>query len=244
MQGDAQLTMHWSEITERMKHIYQKPNEAMRAMQLEKALRGNDSAAKAEQQRIADQLSREPEAFGALRGKAGLLVSSAARAERQRAMTNVPALQRDMDRYVRLRGEISDPRTVELSRERDLQRIDVPAISAVGNQVLERVRDAIDRNDIDAGMAYALADKMAKGEIDRLNKTLDDKFGKRAFAGREPTGAAFQSAAAKVAEGDRPKLVAAWPMFHAAQKIAAHEQKQVRQQVRVQAQSRDQGMTR
>ncbi|GGA64065.1 Ti-type conjugative transfer relaxase TraA [Pelagibacterium lentulum] len=240
MQSDAQLTIHWSQIQERMKNVYEKAQEAMASMGLEKALQGDQSAAEA----IRDQLSRDPEAYGPLRGKTGMFASSAARAERDRAINNVPALRDQIGNYVRLRAEIGDLRTVELSRERDRQRIDVPAISAVGNNVLERVRDAIDRNDIDSGLAYALADKMAKGEIDRLNKTLEEKFGKRAFTSKEPSGPAFEAAAAKVAEGDRGKLASAWPLFHASQKIAAHEQKQARQEARAQTQTRDQGMTR
>ncbi|WP_099868014.1 Ti-type conjugative transfer relaxase TraA [Pararhizobium haloflavum] len=242
MQGDAQLTIHWSQIQDRMKNVYDNPQEAMASMQLEKALQGDQSAAKA----INDQLGRDPEAYGALRGKTGLFASGAAKAERERAVNNVPALQSQIGNYVRLRGEIADLRTVELSRERDLQRVDVPAISAVGNNVLERVRDAIDRNDIDAGMAYALSDKMAKGEIDRLNKSLDEKFGKRSFGSKEPNGPAFEAAAAKVAEGDRSKLATAWPLFHAAQQVAAYEQRQERAQARAQTQTlaRGPGMSR
>lgn len=242
MQSDAQLTVHWSQIQDRMKNVYEKPQEAMASMQIEKAMQGDQSAAQA----ISDQLGRDPEAYGALRGKTGLFASSAAKVERERAINNVPALRDQIGTYVRLRAEIGDLRTVELSRERDLQRIDVPAITAVGSNVLERVRDAIDRNDIDSAMAYALSDKMAKGEIDRLNKALDEKFGNRAFASREPSGRAFEAAAAKVAEGDRSKLAEAWPLFHASQKIAAQEQKQAREQARTQAQtlSRGQGMTR
>ncbi|MAN77386.1 MAG: Ti-type conjugative transfer relaxase TraA [Rhizobiales bacterium] len=240
MQSDAQLTVHWTQIQDRMRNVYEKPKEAMASMGFAKALQGDRAAAET----ISDQLARDPQAYGPLRGKTGLFASSAAKAERDRAMNNVPALRDQIGNYVRLRAEIADLRTVELSRERDLQRVDVPAISAVGNQMLERVRDAIDRNDIDAGMAYALADKMVKGEIDRLNKSLDDKFGKRAFASKEPSGPAFEAAAAKLAEGDRAKLATAWPLFHASQQIAAQEQKQARQQARAQTQTRDQGMTR
>ena len=240
MQSDAQLTVHWTQIQDRMNNVYEKPQEAIASMGLEKALQGDRAAAEA----ISNQLGRDPEAYGPLRGKAGLFASSAAKAERDRAINNVPALRDQIGNYVRLRAEIADLRTVELSRERDLQRIDVPAISSAGNGVLERVRDAIDRNDIDSGMAYALADKMVKGEIDRLNTSLDEKFGKRAFASKEPSGPAFEAAASKVTEGDRAKLAAAWPLFHASQQIADNEQKQARQQARAQTQTRDQGMTR
>lgn len=243
LQGDATLTVHWSEINERMKLIYEKPEEAMKAMNLAPALNGNDAAAKAEQSRILDQLASKPEAFGSLRGKTGLLASSAAKAERQRAMSNLPALRTGMQDYVRLRAEIGDLRTVELSRERDRQRIDIPAISNNSERVLERVRDAIDRNDIHAAMGFALADKMVKAEIDQLNKSLEAKFGQRAFLGSsEPKGPAYDAAAAKVAPSDHAKLVDAWPKFHAAQKIAAQERVQAHAQTK--AQGRDQGITR
>lgn len=245
VQGDATLTVHWTDINDRMKLIYEKPEEAMKAMDLASALNGNDAAAKAEQSRIHDQLANNPEAYGALRGKTGLLASGAAKAERQRAVGNVAPLRKSMQDYIRLRAEIADLRTVELSRERDRQRIDIPAISSSAERVLERVRDAIDRNDIHSAMGFALADKMVKAEIDDLNKSLDKKFGNRAFrGGAEPKGKSFDAAAAKVAPGDHAKLASAWPIFNAAQKLAAHEKDLQQQQTRTQTQTRNPGMTR
>ncbi|NGO54626.1 hypothetical protein [Allomesorhizobium camelthorni] len=109
--------------------------------------------------------------------------------------------------------------------------------------MLDRIRDAIDRNDLSAALGFALADKMAKAEIDQLNKVLDQRFGERAFLGsKEAKGPAYDAAAARVAVGDRPKLVAAWRSFSAAQRVAAYER--AVSQTRAQRQVRDQDMTR
>ena len=59
---------------------------------------------------------------------------------------------------------------------------------------------------------------------------------------KEAKGPAYDAAAAQVAEGDRSKLLAAWPSFSAAQRVAAYERAQ--KQTRAQSQVRDQGMTR
>jgi len=243
LQSDATLTHAWTQLRDRVTQVYEKPDGAIDAMDLSAIMSSKEAERQAAQSRIVDQLGRDPEAFGAMRGKTGMFASSDARAERQRALNNVPALKDNIARYVRLRAEIGDLRTVELSRERDRSRVDIPALSGSAQGVLDRIRDAIDRNDLSAALGFALADKMVKAEIDQLNKVLDQRFGERAFLGsREAKSPAYDAAAARVAEGDRSKLVAAWPSFSAAQRVAAYERAQ--QQTRGQRQSRDQGMTR
>lgn len=243
LQSDATLTHAWTQLRDRVTQVYEKPDGAIDAMNLSAIMSANAAERQAAQSRIVDQLGRDPEAFGAMRGKTGMFASSAAKAERQRALNNVPALKDNLVRYVRLRAEIGDLRTVELSRERDRSRVDIPALSPATQGVLDRIRDAIDRNDLSAALGFALAEKMVKAEIDQLNTALGQRFGERAFLGsKEGKGPAYDAAAAKVAEGDRSKLVAAWPSFHAAQRVAAYERAQ--QQTRGQQQSRDQGMTR
>jgi hypothetical protein len=243
MQSDATLTHAWTQLRDRVAQVYEKPDGAIDAMNLSAIMSANEAERQAAQSRIVDQLGRDPEAFGVMRGKTGMFASSDAKAERQRALNNVPALKDNLARYVRLRAEIGDLRTVELSRERDRSRVDIPALSGSAQDVLDRIRDAIDRNDLSAALGFALAEKMVKAEIDQLNTALGQRFGERAFLGsKEGKGPAYDAAAAKVAEGDRSKLVAAWPSFHAAQRVAAYERAQ--QQTRGQQQSRDQGMTR
>ncbi|WP_404406871.1 Ti-type conjugative transfer relaxase TraA [Pelagibacterium halotolerans] len=243
LQTDSTLTHAWTQLSDRIKQVYEKPDAAMESMRLREAMSNDPAEREAAQTRIADQLERDPEAFGALRGKSGMFASSAAKTERARAENNIPALKDNLARYVRLRGEIADLRTVELERERDRSRIDVPALSPAAQGVLERVRDAIDRNDLSAALGFALADKMAKAEIDQLNTALGQRFGERTFLNsKEAKGQAFDAAAAKVAEGERMSLASAWPSFYAAQRLAAHERAQ--KQARGQQQSRDRGMTR
>ena len=243
VQSDATLTRAWTQLSDRVRQVYDKPDAAMGSMRLKQAMSNDPAEREAAQTRITDQLARDPEVFGAIRGKTGILASAAAKAERGRAVNNLPALADNLARYVRLRGEVADLRTVELERERDRNRIDIPALSPAAQGVLERVRDAIDRNDLSAALGFVLADKMAKTQIDELNKALDQRFGNRAFLNsKDAKGAAYDAAAAKVAEGDRSKLVSAWPSFYAAQRLAAYERAQ--QKSRGQQHSRDQGMIR
>lgn len=243
LQSDATLTHAWTQLRDRVAQIYEKPASAIDAMNLFAIMSTNQADRQAAQSRVVDQLDRDPEAFGAIRGRTGVLASSAAKAERQRALNNVQALKDNLARYVRLRAEIADLRTVELSRNRDRSRVDIPALSGSAQSVLGRIRDAIDRNDLSAALSFALADKMVKTEIDQLNKALDQRFGERAFLGsKEAKGPAYHAAAAQVTEGDRSKLVAAWPGFRAAQRVAAYERAQ--KQTRIQSHVRDQGVAR
>lgn len=181
LQSDATLTHAWTQLRDRVTQVYEKPDGAIDAMNLSTIMSANVAERQAAQSRIVDQLGRDPEAFGAMRGKTGMFASSDAKAERQRALNNVPALKDNIARYVRLRAEIGDLRTVELSRERDRSRVDIPALSGSAQGVLDRIRDAIDRNDLSAALGFALADKMAKAEIDQLNKALDQRFGELSF---------------------------------------------------------------
>ncbi|MBO9463591.1 hypothetical protein [Labrenzia sp. R5_0] len=152
-----------------------------------------------------------------------------------------------MKTYIRLRAEIVTSSTVELERERDLSRVDIPALSPAAETVLSRIRDAIDRNDLSSGLSFLLADKMVEAELGEVAAKLDRRFGERAFvAGMKPEGPAFEKAAARVADENRARFAEAWPKFNAIQKINAkrlsHEQAQA--QALKQNVSKDQGMTR
>lgn len=242
LQGDATLTVHWTKINERMNFIYEKPDEAMKAMDLAPALNGDDATAKAAQDRIINQLASNPEAYGAIKGKTGLLASSASKAQRQNALGHVDPLSKSMRDYVRIRAEVQDLHTGTLRQERDRQRVDVPSISNDASRTLERIRDAIDRNDLHSHLGFALSDRMVTAEIEGLNKALDEKFGANTFSNAEPKGKKFDAAAAKVMPEDRGKLAQSWPLFNAAHKVAVHQKAQALAQTKTQ--NRDQGITR
>ncbi len=236
VQGDATLTVHWTKISERMNFIYEKPDAAMKAMSLAPALNGDDVAAKAAQDRIINQLASNPEAYGAIKGKTGLLASAAAKARRQNALGHVDPLAKSIRDYIRIRAEVQALRTGTLRQERDRQRVDVPSISSDASHTLERIRDAIDRNDLHSQLGFALSDRIVRAEIEGLNTVLDEKFGANTFTSSEPRGKKFDIAASKVAPGEQAKLVAAWPLFNAAHRVAAHEKQQVQAQLKAQAQ--------
>ncbi|MGI2036369.1 Ti-type conjugative transfer relaxase TraA [Rhizobium panacihumi] len=244
VQGDATLTVHWTDINSRMKLIYEKPDDAMKAMNLAPALNGDDATAKAAQDRIINQLSTGPEAYGELRGKTGMFASSAAKAQRQNAVGHVDPLTKSIKDYVRIRAEVQELHTGTLAQERDRQRVDVPSISNDASRTLERIRDAIDRNDLHSHLGFALSDRIVRAEIEGLNKALDQKFGSNTFKDAEAKGKTFDIAASKVAPAERAKLAADWPLFNAAHQVGAHEKKQAQAEAKAQAQTQRPGMTR
>jgi hypothetical protein len=251
LQSDASLTPQWEALKTRVSHIYRQPDNAMQSMRLDDVVKNGEAAHAADRERLIQDLTTNPERFGELKGKTGLLAGGQAREERDKALKNVNGLIRNINSYVTLRAEIGDLRTVELERERDLSRVDVPALSPAADGVLSRIRDAIDRNDLNAGLSFLLADKMVEAELGEVAAKLDQRFGERAFmAGLNPEGPAFEKAAARVADEDRTKLADAWPKFNAIQKIDAQKRAKQRSQEKAQAQalkkdlSKDQGMTR
>lgn len=61
------------------------------------------------------------------------------------------------------------PRWSDEQALRQRVSIDIPALSPAARTVLERVRDAIDRNDLPAALGNALSNREAKLEIDAFN---------------------------------------------------------------------------
>lgn len=60
--------------------------------------------------------------------------------------------------------------------------VDIPALSPSARQTLERIRDAIDRNDLPAGLEYALADRNVKAELEGFAKAVSERFGESQLA--------------------------------------------------------------
>lgn len=247
LQSDATLTAHWVEIENRARLVYEQPDEAVKSMRIDDIVKSSGVEQVSARDKLAEELANAPEQFGSLRGKTGMLAGKSAREDREQALNNVPQLSDDVKNYIRLRADIGDLRTVELERERDLSRVDVPALSPAADGVLSRIRDAIDRNDLNAGLSFLLADKMVEAELGEVAAKLDQRFGERTFmAGLKPEGPAFEKAAARVADEDRGKLADAWPKFNALQKVDAKKRSQEKAQAQALKKdlSKDQGMTR
>jgi len=219
--SDPALKQQWDEVSTRFRLVYADPEAAFRAANVDAMLK-DPTAAKSTSARLAN----EPESFGALKGKTGLLASRADREDRSTARLNAPALARDLERYLEMRESAARRLEAEERALRHRVSIDIPALSPSARSVLERVRDAIDRNDLPAALGFALSNREAKLEIDGFNKAIAERFGERSLltnAARDPSGKPFEKLAHGLAPQERERLMEAWPVMRAAQQLAAHE---------------------
>lgn len=219
--ADPALKKQWEEVSIRFRYVFADPETAFRAMNFDAVLADKGMARQALQ-----KLEAEPASIGPLKGKTGILASKAEREARRIAEVNVPALRRDLEQYLRMRENAEQRLRADEQALRQRVSIDIPALSPAARLVLERVRDAIDRNDLPAALGYALSNRETKLEIDEFNKAVTERFGERALltnAAREPSGKLFD----KLSEGMSPevkeRLKEAWPVMRTAQQLAAHE---------------------
>jgi len=218
---DPALKRQWEEVSARFRYVFADPETAFRAMNFDAVLIDKQAAPE-----ILQKLEGEPTSIGPLKGKTGILAAKSEREARRVAEVNVPALRRDLEQYLRMRETVTQRLQTDEQALRKRVSIDIPALSPAAHVVLERVRDAIDRNDLPAAMAYALSNRETKLEIDRFNKAITERFGERTLlsnAAREPTGTLYE----KLCEGMKPKqkeqLKQAWTVMRTAQQLAAHE---------------------
>ncbi|WP_028744235.1 Ti-type conjugative transfer relaxase TraA [Rhizobium leguminosarum] len=218
---DPSLKDSWGEVSARFHHVFADPQAAFKAVNVD-AMLANGTVAATTIARIAEQ----PESFGALKGKAGLFAGSAEKQARDTALVNAPALARDLQGFIAKRAEAASRYEDEERAVRTKLSLDIPALSASAKQVLERVRDAIDRNDIPAGLEFALADKMVKAELEGFAKAVSERFGERTFlplAAKTADGKAFEAASAGMQPAQKNELRSAWDTIRTVQQLAAHE---------------------
>ena len=219
--ADKEVARQWEEVSDRFRLVFADPEAAFGAMRFDAML--TDRATASERLGV---LAREPASIGALRGRDGIMASRADRGARREAEANIPALGREIERYLRLREAATRRLEADETALRHRVSIDIPALSPAARVVLEKVRDAIDRNDLTAALGFALADRMAKAEIDGFNKAVSERFGERTLlsnGARDIEGALFRKVALGLPAAEREKLVTAWPMMRTAQQLAAHE---------------------
>ncbi|MFA1678010.1 Ti-type conjugative transfer relaxase TraA [Rhizobium mongolense] len=219
--ADPGLKKQWEDVSTRFHLVYAQPEAAFRAINVDAMLK-DQSVAQSTLARIAG----EPESFGALKGKTGLLASRDDKQDREKAIANVPALARNLERYLRERAEAelkheTDERAVRLKVS-----VDIPALSPAAKQTLERVRDAIDRNDLPAGLEYTLADKMVKAELEGFAKAVSERFGERTFlplAAKDTDGKTFETVTSGMTAGQKAEVQSAWNYMRTVQQLAAYE---------------------
>ncbi|KQV17075.1 Dtr system oriT relaxase [Rhizobium sp. Root1203] len=221
LSADPALKADWQEISARFHHVYADPQAAFKAVNVD-AMLANEVSAGTTIARIAEQ----PDSFGALKGKTGLFAGSVEKQARDIALVNAPALARDLQAFISKRSEVASRFEDEECAIRTKLSLDIPALSASAMQVLERVRDAIDRNDIPAGLEYALADRQVKAELEGFAKVVAERFGERTFlplAAKTAEGKAFEAISAGMKPTQKNELRSAWDTIRTVQQLAAHE---------------------
>lgn len=219
--ADPAVKKQWEEVSTRFRYVFADPESAFKAMNFDAALTDREAA-----RQTLEKLASEPASLGPLKGGTGILSGKTQREERRVAETNVPALRRDIERYLDLRQKVGEKIAAEEQALRRRASIDIPALSPEAYRVLERVRDAIDRNDLPAALGYAVSNREIKVEIDGFNKAVAERFGERRLLvneARAPSNKLFDHAAEGMALTDRQKLAEVWPVMRAAQQLAAHE---------------------
>ncbi|MEC9463878.1 MAG: Ti-type conjugative transfer relaxase TraA [Pseudomonadota bacterium] len=221
LDADPALKKQWEEVSIRFAYVFADPEAAFRAMNVDAVLADKGMGAQALQ-----KLEAEPASVGPLRGKTGILASKTEREARRIAEVNVPALRRDFERYLQMRENAVQRLQADEQKLRQRASIDIPALSPAARVVLERVRDAIDRNDLPSALAYALSNRETKLEIDGFNKAVTERFGERSLltnVAREPSGKLFDKLSEGLSHMEKDRLKEAWPIMRTAQQLAAHE---------------------
>lgn len=219
--ADPACKRHWEEISDRFRNTYADPGAALAAMKFDAVIRDPEHC-----KSVLEKLEQGPVAFGILKGKSGLLASRQEKVDRSNAERSGPTIRLEVERYLRARASATARIEAEEQKSRARVRVDIPALSPEAAAILEKVRDAVDRNDLRSALGFALANRMAKAEIDGFNAAIAERFGDRAFLGinaNRPDGPAFDAMAAGLKPAERETLVTAWPAMRAAQKLAAHE---------------------
>ncbi|KAA3497943.1 Ti-type conjugative transfer relaxase TraA [Rhizobium rhizogenes] len=221
LSADPALKQQWEEVSARFRYVFADPETAFRAMNFDVALADKDLA-----RQTLQKLDTDAASIGALKGKTGILASKAEREARRVAEVNVPALKRDLEQYLRMRETATQRLQTGEQTLRQRVSIDIPALSPAARVVLERVRDAIDRNDLPTALGYAMSNRETKLEIDGFTQAVTERFGERTLlsnAAREPSGKLYEKLSDGMNPEQKEQLKQAWPVMRTAQQLGAHE---------------------
>ncbi|WP_296097805.1 Ti-type conjugative transfer relaxase TraA [uncultured Agrobacterium sp.] len=240
--SDPTLKKQWEEVSMRFHHVYAQPESAFKAVNVDAMLRDQVVA-----ERTIAKIASEPETFGALKGKTGLLASRGDKIDRDRALKNITPLADSISDYLRQRGDAERRNRAEELAVRRQVALEIPALSSNAKSVLERVRDAIDRNDLPSGLEYALADKMVKAELEGFAKAVTERFGERTFlplAAKDTAGETFQRVTSGMNAAQKSEVQQAWNTMRTVQQLSAYERSVTAlKQTEAIRQTRSQGLT-
>ncbi|MBW8285259.1 MAG: Ti-type conjugative transfer relaxase TraA, partial [Rhizobium sp.] len=240
--ADPALKKQWEEVSMRFHYVYAQPEAAFKAANVDAMLSDQKTAAK-----MISRIATEPEALGALKGRTGVFASRADKSDRDRALKNVMPLAGSISDYIRQRGDAERRNHAEELAARRQVALEIPALSANAKSVLERVRDVIDRNDLPAGLEYALADRQVKAELEGFARAVTERFGERTFlqlAAKDANGATFQRVTSGMNATQKSEVHQAWNTMRTVQQLSAHERSVTAlKQAETLRQTRSQGLT-
>ena len=219
--ADPGLKKQWEDVSTRFRMVFADPETSFRKLDVDAMVKDKTIA-----QTTLTTLAARPDSFGALKGKTGLLASRADKQERELAGKNAQALGRDLERYLRLRAEAEHRYAAEERAARVKVAVDIPALSPSAKQTLERIRDAIDRNDLPSAMGFALEDKMVQAELEGFARAVSERFGERSLTGvaaKGVDGKVFKELSAGMSAAQKDELRTAWPDLRASQQLAAQQ---------------------
>ncbi|MGO4200108.1 BID domain-containing protein, partial [Rhizobium sp. YAF28] len=219
--ADPGLQKEWEDVSLRFRLVYAQPEAAFEAVNVDAMVQDTRVAAN-----TILKIANTPELYGALRGKTGLLVGKSDKRDRETALLNVPTLSRSLERFLKIRVQTAQrAEMAEYARRQNLS-VEIPDLSPNAKAALERVRDAINRNDHSAGLEYVLADGALKAELEGFARAVSQRFGERTFLGiatKDADGEAFKTLTAGMSPTQQLEIKAAWASMRTVQQLSAHE---------------------
>lgn len=219
--ADPALKRQWEEVSMRFTYVYAQPEAAFNAVNVDAMLNDRAMAAK-----TISRLAAKPEAFGALKGKTGVFASRASKSDRARALKNVTPLADSLRDYLRQRGAAERRQQADELAVRRQVATEIPALSARAASVLERIRDAIDQNDLPAALKHASGDGNVKAELEAFVEAISKRFGERTFlpiSAKDASGAVYRRITSDMNAVQRSEVAQAWNSMRTAQQLWTHQ---------------------
>lgn len=217
--ADPALKALWAEVSTRFRYVYVKPEAALAAMEIEKALNNNTWG-----EQLRARLKSAPETFGELRGHVGIFASRAEKSDRDRSLKQAPLLANGLADFIRHRAIAQQRHGSEEEALRQRLGLEIPALSDDAKRVLEKMRDAMDRNVLTSDLEFALADKIVKAELDGFAKAIDQRFGEHNLlrtSAADAEGEAFRTLSTGMNAAQKEALQHALPLLRAAQQLTS-----------------------
>jgi Ti-type conjugative transfer relaxase TraA len=220
LRQDLALQRLWKEVASRLHLVYAEPRQAADALDLQALLSDRSLV-----ERTLSRLVAEPERFGRIRGKTGLLARPGDKHERNLAQRNIEPLVEALGDYLdrRMKAEAGYRDAEQSARNR--AALDIPALSPAAKRLLARVREGMEPDRAVAILQSTSADPAVRAELDDFIRRVALRFGERTFlslAASAPDGEAFRQVTSGMTSVQKGEIAKAWDYLRSAQQLSAH----------------------